>query len=182
MKEIIPAEAIARNILMIRGHKVMLDNALAELYNVPTKRLNEQVKRNTERFPADFAFQLSDEEWKNLTMIKSDLNRSQIATGSQKHRDPRYLPWAFTEHGAIMAATVLNSPQAVAMSVHVVRAFIKLREILSGNKELSYKLGQLERRIEKHDDEIKAIFNAIRQLISAPEPKKRKIGFRRENE
>ena len=181
--EIVPMDAIARKIYLIRGQKVMLDVDIAELYDVPTKRLNEQVKRNVDRFPSDFAFQLTAEEWRSLKIQKDELDRSQIATGPQKHRDPRFLPWVFTEHGAIMAATVLNSQQAVAMSVHVVRAFVKLREMLSTNKELAHKLSQLENKIERHDGEIKAIFNAIRQLMaSPPETKKRKIGFKREHE
>ena len=145
----------------------MLDADLAELYGVSTKRLNEQVKRNKARFPEDFMFRLTFE----------DLNRSQIATGSQKHRDPRFLPYVFTEHGAIMLASILNSEAAVHASVKVVRAFIRLRQILSAHKELSAKLDQLERKTEKHDEEIQAIFSAIRQLMNPPEPTRRKIGF-----
>src|SRR3972149_2605124 len=140
MKELIPIEIIENKIVMIRGEKVMLDISLAELYGVTTKRLNEQVKRNADRFPSDFAFQLTAEEWENLKMKNNTANRSQIAPGSQKHRDPRFLPWAFTEHGAIMAANVLNSPQAVEMSVLVVRAFLKMRAALSDTRQLARKL------------------------------------------
>jgi hypothetical protein len=141
---------------------------------VTTKRLNEQVKRNAERFPQDFMFRLTRAE----TEI---LNRSQFATGSQKHRDPRFPPFAFTEHGAIMAATILNSSRAVEMSVFVVRAFVQLRELLASNKELAHRLDQLEARIEKklatHDDAIAAILSAIRELMNPPVPKRRPIGF-----
>ncbi|MBI4526578.1 MAG: hypothetical protein HY695_22490 [Deltaproteobacteria bacterium] len=112
-------------------------------------------------------------------MAKSGLlrNRSQIATGSQRHRDPRFLPYAFTEHGAIMAANVLNSPRAVQMSVFVVRAFVRLRQMVIAHKEMAAKLADLEHRIASHDEQIQAIFDAIRQLMTPPDPKKRKIGF-----
>ena len=175
MKELIPIEIIENKIVMIRGEKVMLDISLAELYGVTTKRLNEQVKRNADRFPSDFAFQLTAEEWENLKMKNNTANRSQIATGSQKHRDPRFLPWAFTEHGAIMAANVLNSKQAVAMSVYVVRTFIRLRQMLTSNAEIARKLVALEK---KYDSQFKIVFDAIRQLMTPPETKKKPIGFR----
>ncbi len=155
----------------------MLDADLSELYGVTTKRLNEQVKRNADRFPADFAFQLTPEEWENLKALSNESNRSQFATGPQKHRDPRFLPWVFTEHGAIMAATVLNSKQAVAMSVYVVRTFIRLRQMLATHKDLARKLADMEKR---YDSQFKVVFDAIRQLMAPPETKKRKIGFRRE--
>jgi leucyl aminopeptidase len=174
METLIPVEMIERKILMIRGEKVMLDADLSELYGVTTKRLNEQVKRNMDRFPVDFAFQLTTEEWENLKTQKDESNRSQIATGSQKHRDPRFLPWVFTEHGAIMAATVLKSKQAVAMSVYVVRTFISLRQMLATHKDLARKLEEMEK---KYDSQFKVVFNAIRQLMTPPETKKRKIGF-----
>ena len=166
-----PIEHIGSRILVIRGHKVMLDADLAELYGVPTKRLNEQVKRNQDRFPEDFMFRLTGAEVEVL-------NRSQIATGSQKHRDPRFLPFAFTEHGAIQAANVLNSPRAVEMGVYVVRAFVQLRELLATNKELAAKLNELERKLSTHDQAIAGLINTIRQLMAPPpEPKKRPIGF-----
>src|SRR5688572_30186551 len=117
----IDAAEIAKRIIIVRGHRVLLDTDLAALYGVQTRRLNEQVRRNQSRFPSDFMFRLKISELQ--------INRSQIATGSRKHRDPRYMPFVFTEHGAIMAATVLNSPRAVEMSVYVVRAFVKLREV-----------------------------------------------------
>ena len=149
----------------------MLDADLAELYGVITKRLNEQVKRNSARFPEDFVFRLTPAEVEAL-------NRSQIATGSQRHRDPRFAPYAFTEHGTIQAANVLNSPRAVEMGVHVVRAFVRLRELISTHKELARKLDELERKIATHDQAIAGLIDAIRQLMTPPEPsKKRKIGF-----
>lgn len=161
----IPAERIERSILVLRGHKVLLDAELAVLYGVTTKRLNEQVKRNIERFPDDFMFRLTPVELDSL-------NRSQFATGSQRHRDPRFAPYAFTEHGAIMAANVLASPRAIEMSVHVVRAFVRLREMIGANKELARKLDELERRLATHDQAIAGLIEAIRELMRPPEPPK----------
>jgi hypothetical protein len=172
MSEIIPIEEIQQRIFIIRGHRVMIDADLAVLYRVTTKRLNEQVKRNLKRFPSDFIFQLNEKEFENL--------RSHFATSGWGGR--RYLPYVFTEHGAIMLANVLNSPGAVQASIQVVRAFVKLRELLSTNKELAIKLKQLEGKIENHDEEIRLIFKAIRQMMASPEEKKRKIGFEREKE
>ena len=167
---LVPVEHITRSILVLRGQKVLLDAELAALYGVTTKRLNEQVKRNAERFPEDFLFRLRSDEVEAL-------NRSHFATGSQKHRDPRFPPYALTEHGAIMAATVLNSPRAVEMSVYVVRAFVRLRELLASNTALARKLDELERKYQYHDDAIKAILSAIRELMNPPQPKRRPIGF-----
>lgn len=167
-------QSIERAILVLRSQKVLLDAELAALYGVTTKRLNEQVKRNLERFPEDFMFRLTTAEFKSV-------NRSQIATGSQRHRDPRFLPYAFTEHGAIMAANVLASPRAIEMSVHVVRAFVRLREMISDNKELAKRLDELEaqigRKLSTHDQAIAGILDAIRRLMSPPESKRRPIGF-----
>jgi aromatic ring-opening dioxygenase LigB subunit len=139
---IVPLERIESRILLIRGHKVMLDSDLAELYGVTTKRLNEQVKRNRQRFPADFMFQLTSDEATNL--------RSRIATSKQGRGGRRYRPYAFTEHGAIMAASVLNSYRAIEVSIYVARAFVKLREMLRTHKELARKLAELEKRIGFH--------------------------------
>lgn len=166
---IVPAEQIESRILFIRSHKVILDSDLAELYGVATKRLNEQVKRNKERFPSDFMFQLTARE--TLTL------RSQIATSNRGRGGRRYQPYAFTEHGAIMAASVLNSHRAIEVSVYVVRAFVKLREILRTHKELGQKLSQLEKRIEGHNEEIIALFEAIRLLMEPPEKTSKRIGF-----
>lgn len=173
--DVVSVEQITHSILVFRGHRVLLDAELAELYGVPTKRLNEQVKRNAARFPEDFLFRLTSAEVEAL-------NRSHFATGSQKHRDPRFPPYAFTEHGAIMAAMVLNSPRAVEMSVYVVRAFVKLRELLASNRELARRFEQLEARVEKlvaHDQALGVILSAIRKLMPPPaEPSKsRPIGF-----
>jgi hypothetical protein len=164
---VVPVERIERAILSIRGEKVMLDSDLAELYGVETRVLNQAVKRNASRFPEDFMFQ--------LTAIESfKLNRSQIVTGSQKHRDPRFPPYAFTEHGASMLANVLNSERAAQTSVMVVRAFVRLRQMLASNAELARKLEAMEK---KYDRQFKVVFDAIRQLMSPPEPKRREIGF-----
>ena len=153
----------------MRGQKVILDSDLAALYGVPTKRLNEQVQRNIDRFPADFLFQLTEVERESL--------RSQIATSNVGRGGRRYLPYAFTEHGAYMAASLLNSPRAVEVSVFVVRAFVKLRQLVLSNKELAGKLDQLERKVSGHDDTIRQLVAAIRELMSAPEPPKNRMGF-----
>ena len=167
-------EQVAQSILFLRGQRVILDRELAVTYGVETRALNQAVKRNIERFPEDFMFRLSRAE-------AEALNRSQSVTGSQKHRDPRFPPHAFTEHGAIMAASVLNSAQAVEMSVYVVRAFVHLRELLSSNRELARRFAQLETRLDKklteHDLAIAAILSAIRELMHPTPPKRRPIGF-----
>ena len=160
-------------IITIRNQKVIIDRDLAEIYGVETRRLNEQVKRNPDRFPEDFMFQLTREEadfWAR--------SRSQIAI-LKRGKNIKYLPYAFTEHGAIMAANVLNSPQAVRMSVFVVRAFVKLREMLATHKELAHKLAELERKLQNHDESIRSLVVAIRQLMAPPEPEppKKRIGF-----
>jgi hypothetical protein len=163
-----------QRILFIRGQKVIIDADLAQLYGVTTKRLNEQVKRNSERFPADFMFKLSADE-------AAIGNRSQFATGSQRHRDPRFTPFAFTEHGALMAASVLNTPRAVEMSLYVVRAFVRLREVLATHKELAKKLDELEKTVAtldaRTDARFRETFNAIRALMTPPALNKRPIGF-----
>ena len=169
MKDIMPLAVTERKILLIRGHRVMLDSDLAELYGVTTKRLNEQVKRNRERFPGDFMFQLTDQEKAKVVAIRDHLSHLKFAST---------LPHAFTEHGAVMLASVLNSPIAVQASIQVVRAFVKLKQILSSNRKLAIKLSELEGKIEAHDAEIQSLFKAIRQLMeSPPEPPKRQIGF-----
>jgi ORF6N domain len=163
-------EDVSRAIVVLRGRKVLLDVELAALYGVTTKRLNEQVKRNAERFPEDFMFRLSRTE-------TDALNRSHSATGSQKHRDPRFPPYAFTEHGAIMAATTLNSRRAVEMSLYVVRAFVRLRELLATNRALARKLDELESRLQTHDEAITGILRTLRGLMSPPASERRGIGF-----
>jgi len=149
---------------------VLLDSELASLYGATTKRFNEQVRRNRKRFPADFMFQLTAEESSSL--------RSQFATlkaGRGQHR--KYLPYVFTEHGAIMAATILDSPRAVEMSVYVVRAFVQLREMLASKTALVRKLNELDGKLKNHDEAITAILSAIRELMNPPPPKRRGIGF-----
>ena len=153
----------------------MLDTDLAELYGISTGRFNEQVRRNQDRFPSDFMFQLTNQEVERL--------RSQIAISIGETREAgrggrRYLPLAFTEHGAIMAATILNTPRATEVSVFVVRAFVRLRAMVAANKELARKLDELERRVSHHDEAITSIVKAIRELATPLEPKpKRRIGF-----
>lgn len=162
-------EIIENKILLIRNQKVMLDFHLAELYNVETKALNKAVARNIDRFPDDFMFQLTIEEWNSL--------RFHFGTSKRGRGGRRYLPFAFTEHGALMAASVLNSALAVKASIYVIRAFVKLREILSTHKELAQKLKELELKIETHDESIRAVFDAINKLLEPPKEPKRKIGF-----
>jgi ORF6N domain len=168
--EVLPGH-IANRILLLRGQRVLLDKDLAMLYGVSTKRFNEQVRRNATRFPLDFMFQLSAKEWKSL--------RSQIATlktGRGEHR--KYLPLAFTEHGAIMAATILNSHRAVEVSVYVVRAFLRVREFLASRKELARRLDELEKKVGSHDQAIVGLLSAIRVLMAQPKPARRRpIGF-----
>jgi hypothetical protein len=158
----------------MRGDRVILDNDLADLYGVEVRVLNQAVKRNTDRFPADFMFQLTTEE--------AGILRSQfviLKKGWGKHR--KYLPYAFTEHGAIMAASVLNSERAVKASIYVVRAFVKLREMLAAHKEFALKLVELESRVKGHDEQIVALVEAIRQLMEPPEqPPRKRIGFHSE--
>jgi len=159
-----PQDVIRR----VRGHAVILDSDLAALYGVTTKRLNQQVTRNQDRFPEDFCFQLTEQEWQSLRLQNATLKRGQ-------HR--KYMPHVFTEHGAIMAATVLNSPQAVQMSVAVVRAFVRLRRMALSVEGLARKVLELE---SKYDKQFKVVFDAVRQLMNPPEPPRKRIGFNAE--
>jgi phage regulator Rha-like protein len=163
------ARKVDSKILMLRGQRVILDADLAELYGVPAKRLNQQVKRNARRFPSDFVFRLSRLEYENL--------RLQIVTSSSAHGGRRYLPYAFTEHGAIMAATVLNSKRAVEMSIFVVRAFVRMRQALAMNQQIVAKLTELERRLENHDAEIEDLVEALHRLMQPLPASSRQIGF-----
>lgn len=167
MKEIIPNEIIERKIYLLRGQKVMLSIHLADLYAVEIRALVQAVKRNIERFPEDFMFQLNEEECKNL--------KSQIVISSWGGR--RHPPYAFTEQGVAMLSSVLRSKRAIHVNIAIMRAFVKLRQILSTHKELAHKLEQLEKKIEKHDEAIKGIFEIIQQLMAVPEEPKRQIGF-----
>jgi phage regulator Rha-like protein len=185
----IPIEFVERRIYLIRGQKVMLDSDLAELYQVQTKVLNQAVRRNLDRFPNDFMFQLSKEESANLRSqfvisswnIKSEQlrNRSQFVTGSQKHRDPRSLPYAFTEHGVAMLSSVLRSERAVQMNILIIRAFIQMREILSSQKDIAEKFRQLEKQQKRQGIKIELIYKIIEHLVQKPAADDRKpIGFR----
>ena len=164
--EIVPLVQIESRILEIRGQKVMIDADLADIYGVPTKALNQAVKRNLERFPRDFMFQLTKSEKEEVVTNCDHLTKLKFSP---------VLPNVFTEHGAIMAANVLNSPRAVEVSVYVVRAFVRLREMISSNKDFSRKLDELEK---KYDAQFRVVFDAIRSLMAHPETKKRKIGFK----
>jgi hypothetical protein len=185
---LIVPELVGPVIRLIRGQKVILDADLARIYGVTTKRLNQQMNRNAARFPQDFVFQLTQLEMQTLRSQTSPEGqtslRLQFAT-SRSHGGRRYLPYAFTEHGAVMAANVLNSERAVAMSVYVVRAFVKLREVLSSTSELAKKLEALERKLtarqDVHEKAILQLFRQIKDLLSPPPPqptvKRRRIGF-----
>ena len=183
-KEIIPAEQIALRIRHFRGERVLLDFDLAALYGVETRVLNQAVRRNADRFPADFMFQLSGKETETLSQLVTPSvpghdvsNSSQIVMSSGKYRGKRYRPYAFTEQGVAMLSSVLNSESAVKMNIAIMRAFVQLRRALETNRELARKFSELERRIDKHDAEIDAILEAIRQLMAPPEKPRREIGF-----
>jgi hypothetical protein len=183
-KEIIPTEQIALRIRHFRGEKVLLDFDLAALYGVETRALNQAVRRNADRFPADFMFQLSSEETETLSQLVTPSvaghdvsNSSQIVMSSGKYRGKRYRPYAFTEQGVAMLSSVLNSESAVKMNIAIMRAFVQLRRALETNRKLARKFSELERRIDKHDAEIDAILEAIRQLMAPPEKPRREIGF-----
>ncbi len=178
-------EAITHRIFVLREQKVLLDSDLAALYGVDTRRLNEQVKRNRERFPKDFIFELTADEFTNL---KSQFATSSLPNAGTGHGGRRKLPLAFTEHGAIQAATVLSSPRAVQVSVYVVRAFVQLRELSLSHRDLATRLDALEEKAEalamQHDTfsrntraQLKQVFDALRELMTPAEPPKRPIGF-----
>lgn len=171
LKSIIPEYQILKTIILVRGVKVILDSDLAALYGVETRRLNEQVRRNIEKFPEDFMFQLSKNEFENL--------KSQIATSNPGWGGRRKLPLVFTEHGSLQAATVLNSEQANKMSVFIVRAFVRLREIALTNEKLSRKVNQLEKRISDHDEILIELVREIRKLVDSPKLQKQQkfIGY-----
>lgn len=168
MKTPIPTEVIEQKIYFIRGHKVMLDGDLAKLYGVPTKRLNEQVRRNIKRFPPDFMFQLTADEAKFLRSQNATLK-----TGRGQHL--KYLPYAFTEQGVAMLSSALNSERAIEVNILIMRTFVKLREMIASHKDLVKKLDELEK---KYDEQFQVVFEAIRQLMAPPENTNRKIGFR----
>jgi hypothetical protein len=181
-----PLPDIDSLIVTVRGQKVLLDSALARVYGVPTFRFNEAVKRNQHRFPPDFRFQLTAEEWAALQHLRSqtailnatDSNSSQIAMSSARHRGAAYRPYAFTEHGAMMAANILNSARAIEMSVYVIRAFVKMRAVLAKDLGLARRLAEIEKSLIGHDTALRDLYDKIRPLLlPAPEPKRREIGF-----
>jgi hypothetical protein len=165
---VVYGEQIENAIYLIRGRRVMLDSDLAILYGVITGNLNKAVKRNLSRFPEDFMFQLTGDEYRGLRFQSGILKRG---------RHSKYLPYVFTEQGVAMLSSVLSSERAIQVNVAIMRAFVKLREALSTHKELAVKLAELERKIENHDENISTLFDAIRQLMEAPEESKKQIGF-----
>ncbi len=171
MNELIPVENIKKKILMVRGHKVMIDKELAELYEVETKVLIQAVKRNIDRFPPDFMFQLNNQDVMRL--------RSQFVTSKSGRGGRRYLPYVFTEQGVAMLSTVLKSNRAIKVNIAIMRAFVKLRQMLASNAQLSRKLKSLEK---KYDEQFKVVFEAIYSLMETPETKKSRIGFKRNDE
>ena len=178
MKDLIPQEVIENKIYLIRGQKVMLSTHLAKLYGVKVKALIQAVKRNIERFPEDFMFQLT---WEEVQSLRSQFVTLEKIATSRKGKHFKYEPYAFTEQGVAMLSSVLNSKRAIQVNIAIMRAFVKLRQILSTHKEFVHKLNELERKIEKHDVDIQSIFEAIRQLMApSPEKPRRMIGFKQE--
>ena len=169
----IPDEVIINKIYFIRGHKVMLDRDLAELYGVETRRLKEQVRRNIERFPEHYMFELTKKE--------SEASRSQNAT-LKRGENIKYLPYAFTEHGVLMLANVLKSGRAIQMSIRIIDIFVKLREMLLTHKDILLKLEQLEKHVSRNNKEIQMIFEALKQLLDPPQTPRKKIGYRSKND
>lgn len=167
MAHLIPAETIASKIVFIRGKKVMIDKDLAKLYGVATKNLNKAVKRNLERFPEDFMFQLNEDE----------VERLRFHFGTSKRGGLRYRPYVFTQEGVAMLSGVLNSPRAVQVNIQIMRVFIKLREVIATHKDLAIKIDELEKKYSDHDDKISEIFKAIRRLMEAPASRKVIRGF-----
>jgi hypothetical protein len=176
MNKLIPMEQIENKIFLIRGQKVMVDHDLADLYQVPTKRIKEQVKRNMRRFPTDFMFQLT---WEELSSLRSQIAALEKA-GSQRGRHSKYLPYAFTEQGVAMLSTVLNSRRAIDINIMIMRAFVRLRKVLATNKDLTYLFKELKHKVDKHDVEIGLIIKTIEKMIATESKPKPRIGFRAE--
>lgn len=170
---IVPDEIVMSKILLIRGKKVMIDRDLAELYGVPTKRLNEQVKRNIKRFPEDFMFQLTEEEKEEVVAKCDHLNTLKYSP---------VLPNVFTEYGAVMLASVLNSDRAIEVNIQIVRIFTQMREMLITNQEILLKLELLESKVTGHDQDIQLIFGYLKQLLNPPQEPRPRVGFRRKDE
>lgn len=167
MLPIIPDNILVNKIYELRGLKVMLDSDLAELYGVETKRLNEQVGRNPDRFPEDFMFQLTDDEWLNL--------KSQIATSSWGGR--RKLPYVFTEHGILMLSSVLSSKQAIQVNIQIVRIFTRIRQLLSENTGLKLEIEEIKKKVDNHDKNIELVFNYLDQLIEKKSKPRKRMGY-----
>ena len=165
MKPILSAEMIERKIFLISGQKVMLDSDLAELYGVEVKQLKRQVRRNIDRFPTDFMFQLSKDDYGSLRCHFGTLKRGEHS---------KYMPYVFTEQGVAMLSSILNSKKAVQVNIQIMRAFVKLREMIASHKDLARRLDEIEK---KYDAQFRVVFDAIRALVAEPEPKKKKIGF-----
>lgn len=170
--QVIPDEVIMSKIYFVRGQKIMIDSDLSELYQVETRRLNEQVKRNIDRFPADFMFQLTSKEFENL--------KSQIATSSWGGR--RKLPYAFTEHGVLMLSSVLNSESAIKVNIQIMRIYTRIRQMLLTHKGILLKLEQLEQQVIQNSQDVAVIFDALRQLLNPPQPPARTVGYRRKDQ
>jgi hypothetical protein len=168
-KALVPEEVIVRKILFVRGEKVLLDRDLAELYGAETRVLKQAVRRNRKRFPKDFMFELTKQEFKDW--------RSQFVISNSDKMGLRYRPMAFTEQGVAMLSSVLNSDRAIEVNIAIMRAFVQLRKMIASNKDLAQKLKELEKRLEKHDEDIKLIFEAIRELMTPPDTPPKKIGF-----
>lgn len=168
-QKIDPEEIIKQRIYVVRGYRVMLDSDLAELYGVQTKNLNKAVKRNLERFPVDFMFQITEDEYENL--------RFQFGTSSLKHGGSRYLPFVFTEHGVAMLSSVLRSEIAVQMNILIIRVFIKVKELVLSNKDLEIRIGEVEKKQKEHGDLLKSVHSVVKHLLEPPAKPKGKIGF-----
>ena len=169
MTTVVPIESIVSKIVFLRDEKVLLDHDLAELYDVETGALNRAVKRNTERFPEDFMFQVTGEE--------AELLRCQTGISKPGRGGRRYLPYAFTEQGVAMLSSVLNSKRAIDVNIAIMRAFVQLRKMIASHDKLARKLAELEQHLESHDEQIQAVFEAIRQLMTPPAKPRKKIGF-----
>ncbi len=167
-------EFLTNKIYFVRGHKIMLDNDLAELYNIETKRLKEAVRRNINRFPPDFMFELTSKEAESL--------RSHFATSKIGRGGSRYMPFCFTEQGVAMLSSVLNSETAILVNIQIIRVFTKMRALLSAHKELLYKLDKIEKKMEGYDEEIATIFRYLKKLLNPPQTPRERIGFKRKNE
>jgi len=172
-KRVIPDEVVMNKIIMVRSQKIMIDRDLAELYGVTTKQLNQQVKRNAKRFPEDFMFQLTEEE------------KEEVVTNCDHLKTLKFspvLPFAFTEHGAVMLASVLNSERAIEMNIQIVRVFTKIREMLLAHKDILLQLEKIEKKLTGHDEDITLIFGYLKQLLNSPSPPRQRIGFKRKDE